>query len=193
MTTGAAAPGELPGVHRFATCPVQPWRNGRGRTRQLAAEPDGDAFAWRLSVADVAEDGPFSAFPGVDRVITVCNGPGMRLVVDGTEHDLAPYQPFRFAGEAETSCRIAAPTRDLNVMTRRGACTADVRVVVATAKVAARRGEITFAVLLGGTATAGSRVALQPLDALRLVPGTACQMEGDGRLAVVRITPEEDT
>ena len=179
-------------VLRFAALRPQPWRNGGGRTRELAAEPDGDRFAWRLSIADVGTSGSFSVFPGVDRVITLCDGPGMRLLVDGGEYELAPYEPFRFPGEAETSCRISAPTRDLNVMTRRGACTAHVRIVPASGELAARAGETTFAVLLTGTATVDSRVELQSLDTLRLVPGTGCHIEGDGRLAVVRITPQEE-
>lgn len=179
-------------VLRFATLRTQPWRNGGGQTRELAAEPGGHGFAWRLSIADVDAGGPFSAFPGVDRVITLCDGPGMSLLVDGVEHELAPDEPFRFPGEAKTSCRISAPTRDLNVMTRRGTCTADMRVVPAAGELVARPGETTFAVLLSGTATVESHVELHALDTLRLVPGTVCQIEGDGRLAVVRITPEED-
>ena len=37
------------------------------------------AFDWRVSVADVAADGPFSRFPGVDRVLVLIAGAGMRL------------------------------------------------------------------------------------------------------------------
>lgn len=46
---------------------ASPWKNGGGVTREIAAQPPGaslDGFAWRVSVADVAQPGPFSRFPG---------------------------------------------------------------------------------------------------------------------------------
>jgi environmental stress-induced protein Ves len=144
-----------------------------------------------VSIADVDASGPFSTFPGVDRVITPCAGPALRLTVDGTEHDLAPYEPFSFPGEASTSCEITAPTRDLNVMTRRGVWTADVRVVPAGGELEARASEVTFAVLLSGSATAaGTGLELGTLDGLRPVPGGVTELAGSGRLAIVRIRPE---
>jgi len=47
------------------------WKNGQGITHEIAREPAlGDAFLWRLSIAEVAADGDFSLFPGADRTIT---------------------------------------------------------------------------------------------------------------------------
>jgi len=48
-----------------------PWRNGAGTTRELAssAGPDG-GFRWRISLADLARDAPFSSFPATDRLFT---------------------------------------------------------------------------------------------------------------------------
>ena len=43
-----------------------PWKNGAGRTTEIAVHPAGaalDAFAWRVSIADIERDGPFSRFP----------------------------------------------------------------------------------------------------------------------------------
>jgi hypothetical protein len=104
------------------------WQNGGGSTREVAGEPAGaalDAFDWRISVADVGEGGPFSRFEGVDRVLVLVDGPGMTLTVDGTRHELRRYEPFRFDGGAATTCELpGGPTRDVNVMTRRGRCTA---------------------------------------------------------------------
>jgi hypothetical protein len=59
-----------------------PWKNGGGRTTLLALHPpaaDFARFAWRASVADVATDGPFSEFAGVDRTLVLLRGAGMRL------------------------------------------------------------------------------------------------------------------
>ncbi|MFN9927385.1 MAG: HutD family protein, partial [Phenylobacterium sp.] len=50
-----------------------PWKNGGGITRELAVWPPGasfDDFVWRVSMAEVHQDGPFSSFPGVDRILT---------------------------------------------------------------------------------------------------------------------------
>src|SRR5665811_1616202 len=68
------------GIVRFADLPVIPWRNGGGVTREVVASgasvasggsggSDPRDFDWRISIADVSRPGPFSAFPGVDRVI----------------------------------------------------------------------------------------------------------------------------
>jgi environmental stress-induced protein Ves len=109
-------------VLRGADLPVTPWRNGGGSTREVAAHPPGAAdFTWRVSLADVAAPGPFSAFDGVDRTIVLLAGPAMQVEVAGDRHDLFRHVPFAFDGGAPTSCAVpGGPTHDLNVMTRRG-------------------------------------------------------------------------
>ncbi|WP_321793445.1 HutD family protein [Caballeronia sp. J97] len=102
-----------------------PWKNGGGITREIAAGPQGaslDAFAWRLSLADVAADGAFSNFAGVDRVLVLLGGAGMRLTeAGGGVHVLdAPLTMARFAGETPIQAALLdGPTRDFNVMLRR--------------------------------------------------------------------------
>lgn len=99
-----------------------PWKNGGGTTSEIwkAVSPD-SGILWRLSIADVASDGPFSAFPGIDRWIMVIEGKGMELTVDGRSQRLDdPFEPFAFSGDAETDCRlIAGPIRDFNLMVAR--------------------------------------------------------------------------
>jgi len=95
-------------------------------------------FSWRVSVAEIAEDGPFSAFPGVDRQILLLAGPGVRLQAAETtppptppiDHLLnEPLVPFAFAGEtAIAASLLGGPSQDLNVMTRRGVMRAEVEV-----------------------------------------------------------------
>ena len=103
-----------------------PWKNGKGLTEEIMAFPTGSTvedFDWRLSIAHVVEDGPFSLFPGVDRSIALLDGAGLRLdLPNGDSKVLAPDgQPFAFAGEwAISSNNIDGPTIDLNIMTRRG-------------------------------------------------------------------------
>ncbi|MFD7989637.1 HutD family protein [Kitasatospora indigofera] len=120
-------------VLRAAGRPATAWLNGGGVTREVAGAPEGSGLAdfdWRVSLADVGQGGPFSVFPGVDRVITLVDGAGMALAVAGTEHVLAqPYQPFAFPGDADTGCRLlGGPVVDFNVMTRRGRATAEVAI-----------------------------------------------------------------
>jgi uncharacterized protein len=99
-----------------------PWKNGGGTTTEIwkAVSPDG-AMLWRLSIADVDGDGPFSEFPGVDRWIMVIEGGGMDLTVEGQVYRIDdPFEPFPFSGDARTSCRlIAGPIRDFNLMVAR--------------------------------------------------------------------------
>jgi len=125
-------------LHRFDrhTLQAMPWKNGGGVTREIVCQPPGaglDAFDWRVSIAHIASDGPFSRFAGVDRVITLLEGAGVQLSSsDGAvAHRLAtPCQPFSFAGEADIDSRLlGGPCDDFNVMTRRERCRASVSVL----------------------------------------------------------------
>ncbi len=127
--------------HRFdinAIAPA-PWKNGGGSTREIACLPAHsslDSFDWRVSLANVASDGPFSVFPGVDRVLTLLSGTGLRLqsmagapdTVDACITATSP--PYAFAGETPLHCTMLdGPSTDFNVMTRRGKVTAQVQLV----------------------------------------------------------------
>lgn len=104
------------------------WKNGKGLTEEVATFPEGvgvDGFDWRVSIAHVGADGPFSLFPGIDRTIALLEGKGMTLdLPDGGSATLSPgSEPFSFPGEWAIASRNAGgSTVDLNVMTRRGRC-----------------------------------------------------------------------
>ncbi|MFO1078470.1 MAG: HutD family protein [Planctomycetota bacterium] len=114
---------------------TMPWKNGGGSTREVAREPaqraGGPEFAWRVSVASVAGDGPFSSFPGVDRSLWLVRGNGMLLDVAGATVRLdRPLQRFDFAGETPIHARlIGGPNEDLNVMVDRATTRAVARIV----------------------------------------------------------------
>jgi environmental stress-induced protein Ves len=111
------------------------WKNGLGVTEELAIWPreaafeDGD-FDWRISRASVVEDGPFSEFPGFDRVLVVVEGDGLVL-----EHgDRAPraevrrLEPYAFAGDWPTIAElVGGPVQDFNLILRRERVRGDVR------------------------------------------------------------------
>jgi environmental stress-induced protein Ves len=114
-------------VHRLiapADYRRMPWKNGRGRTTEIASGPPGaplDGFDWRVSVADVDADGPFSQFPGIERTIALIAGGGMRLAIGGRDVEIrAPFEPYTFDGEEAAHCTlIAGAVRDFNLMVRR--------------------------------------------------------------------------
>jgi environmental stress-induced protein Ves len=126
--------------HRFyrEQLPCVPWKNGGGVTREIACYPAGadlQSFEWRISIADITHDGPFSDFSGIDRVITLLSGKGVRLVSQqGEKSDIdhlldEPFQPFYFSGDLPiTADLLDGPCQDFNVMTRRGVCAAQVSI-----------------------------------------------------------------
>lgn len=112
-----------------------PWKNGGGVTTEIVVHPENaglDGFEWRLSMALVAQDGPFSLFPGIDRVLAMLEGEGLSLSIDGAAPELlAPTSPpLAFAGDVPVHGALAGgPVTDLNLMVRRGTPHAMRRVV----------------------------------------------------------------
>ena len=170
-----------PSAHR-----VMPWKNGGGSTAEIAIHPPGasvvQGFDWRLSIATVAGDGPFSAFPRHDRVIILLSGAGMALRFDDGESVGLdrPFQPRSFAGDRAASCHlIGGPCQDLNLMIARGIAHSTAVLdgaewtwgeVGATRILFMLRGDAACR----GTAAPGrppSPLALRPRDTLIVAPG----------------------
>ena len=101
---------------------ARPWKNGGGTTRDIVVSPPGaslDTFDWRLSLAQVDRDGPFSRFDDVDRTLVLLSG-AMTLHEGDRRIDLVRNEPFAFAGERAIEATVAGgATLDFNVMTRR--------------------------------------------------------------------------
>ncbi|NKL04450.1 HutD family protein [Rhizobium leguminosarum] len=102
-----------------------PWKNGKGETVEIAVFPPGASindFDWRISMATVAEDGPFSIFPGIDRTLAILDGNGMVLDVAGSSPVLltTASDPLAFPADIPVAARLEdGAITDLNVMTRR--------------------------------------------------------------------------
>ena len=135
------------------------WANGLGVTRVLAKR-----LAWRLSIAELRGRMPFSAFPGIDRVLIPLSAPTVTLAVDGVERRVTRERGIRFRGEARV---VATADRGgvsvVNLMVKRGLAEPAYRVEL-------HRGTVlvdpaaTLTVLLAGAAT---------VDDLPLPPGSA--------------------
>ena len=193
-----------------------PWRNHGGTTAEVVSAPEDASlsdFAWRVSIADVTHDGPFSEFEGVDRIIMVIEGTGLILKVEGVEHILKPMRPFNFSGDAVTTARlIDGPTRDINIMTRRELTTAVLAVEPVTRQrtvdvdvikneelvVIAASGNFSIAdhgAPLNALRARGRRVSignpvrasLTPLDAFHQRGPSSFELSGDGVAVVVRL------
>ena len=104
-----------------------PWRNGGGITRELLTWPplSGDDWSVRISVATIDKDGPFSAFPGIQRWFAVLDGAGVQLEFGPASQTLVPGDaPLAFQGKDAPGCTLlSGSTRDLNLMSRDGKST----------------------------------------------------------------------
>jgi environmental stress-induced protein Ves len=149
------------------------WRNGLGWTREIHAQAGagkpGD-WAWRLSIAEIEQDAPFSAFPGIDRELVLLSGNGLRLRFDdGEVRDLhPPHDRMRFAGErAVTGELLDGPTQDFNLMWRRDLVDAQLwhRPLVGPMVVFAEPGTVWAIHLLAGQARFADESGLPALAA----------------------------
>jgi environmental stress-induced protein Ves len=181
------------------------WKNGAGWTREIHAEPPGrDDWDWRLSIAEVGADGPFSTFPGIDREVVLLSGEGMRLRFgNGAVADIRPpHGRHRFAGEAEVRGElIAGPTHDFNLMWRRDRYVADLwrRPLVGAMVVFAEPGSTWIVHLLAGHARFADASGLPDLamgDTAFLEAGDARLrhvLDGGGEALLIRLEPGSRT
>lgn len=177
---------------------ARPWKNGGGVTREIAAGPDDaglDDFVWRVSLADVAQAGPFSRFPGVDRTLVLLSGDGMRLEQDdGTVHALhRPLDLAAFAGETAIDATLpGGATRDFNLMLRRGVAEGRVEVWQGAGR-HRLDGDVVLLFCAQGRLELqlgdGVPLVLEADDTLRLdiVAALDCRLAGDGALLAVSI------
>lgn len=112
-------------IYSTADYKTLPWKNGKGFTRELLRLNDSQCegeFLFRLSQASISQDGPFSLFPGIDRILILLKGNGVRLQMNDSSTLLEkPLAPFSFPGEETVKCElIKGACEDFNIMTKRG-------------------------------------------------------------------------
>ena len=156
-----------------------PWKNGGGVTRTVAVHPSGsdlETFDWRVSIAEVRSSGPFSIFSGVERHMAVLRG-RLSLSIDGGAALIlmADSAPLSFAGDVPAhAAPLGGEVTDLNVMTRRGRCRAQLRHWPGGAAPFSPHAGATLIVALGSLTvlTATGELHLEELDAAWVPEGT---------------------
>lgn len=157
-------------ILRAADHRVMPWKNGGGSTTEVAVHPEGaglDTFEWRLSMATVAGDGPFSVFAGIDRTLAVLEGEGIVLSVEGKPDATLTRasQPLSFPADVPISARlIGGPILDFNVMTRRDRFIHRVERLTASHSISPpQAGSLAILLCAAGSATVSSGAAHEAL------------------------------
>ncbi|HTV91403.1 MAG TPA: HutD family protein [Verrucomicrobiae bacterium] len=167
----------------------QPWKNGGGLTREIAVALSGNRVLWRLSIATIQREGPFSEFRGYDRTIVALDGGTVELEVEGEHVTLGRGEPYDFPGEAQVACRVTGgAAHDLNVMTLRDDVAHDCEVITAPTRFVLDEDEIVFVYAIEGTATA-LNATCDAGDTLRVQLDDTVEIATTGSAAVVRVTP----
>ncbi len=174
---------------RFKDLPSMPWKNGGGSTVELHTAPQGATIAdfdFRISVATVSQDGPFSIFPDIDRTLALVDGQGLTLHIAG-EPDIAideahPYTSF--PGEVSIHATVNnGTTMDFNVMTHRGRCSHTFEVSHGTSYKVVPRGDFTLLFIAEGAGVMIGRPGatadlLDRFDAIVLDAGESYHVNG---------------
>ena len=124
--------------------PRVPWANGHGVTRECARDPAG---AWRLSVADLDSDAPFSVLPGLDRLFILLAGE-LTLTVNGRRRSLVAGEVTRFRGEDAVTVSTRRPAQAANLMVTRDRAAVTYRRADVDRRLGAPRGGGELLVLL---------------------------------------------
>ncbi|MBY0557626.1 MAG: HutD family protein [Burkholderiaceae bacterium] len=172
---------------QYASLRPTPWKNGGGSTTEMRVSPAGagfEQFDWRVSLATIAESGPFSAFPGIDRTLALVDGDGVLLDFGDQRVVLSAAEPvIVFDGEAAVHATIAGGvTTDFNVMTRRGRCRHKLEVVTLRGTLELpRRANTTLLFLADGESLTldsdAERIAMVRYDLLLLEGDTQWRMD----------------
>lgn len=174
------------------------WPHGAGWTRCIASgEQASGALLWRLSIAEIGRDGPYSPFPGVHRQQLLLSGGGFGLSVDTAPEVLVepPHGQAAFDGGSAVECRLLdGPVHALNVFSRAGAVDARVwlRPMVGPMYVFPQQHEFWAVYVVGGrvelSGPGGDALLEQGDTALLGAQRTRIPMQGAGDVALVRFT-----
>ncbi|HTV85691.1 MAG TPA: HutD family protein [Dyella sp.] len=173
---------------------TQPWANGAGTTTVIASEPDHAQWQWRLSIAEIAQEAPFSSFPDTRRLFVPLDAPIQLRFDDSHTTNLLRLAVARFDGaNAPYALLPEGPTRAFNLMLR-GVAQGELiaRPLNGGMWLPLRAGWRWFVHVLGGHAhidANGEQLAAEGganvwIDAQ---PGERVRIEGGGELVLVQL------
>ncbi len=176
---------------------TKPWKNGKGMTHDIFLSPensDHSGFDLRFALSPITEAGPFSSFPGADRIITLIEGRALELDFDGHIERLEPLQSLRFdTGLAPMGHPVGGPVRVVNVMARRGVWDIESCAVVDHATLCCGSDELLFLIALSEGWCVGAGADAQVLEPLSTVivtdqaePELTCRGAGHALIAQLR-------
>jgi environmental stress-induced protein Ves len=135
---------------------TNPWKNGGGVTHEIARHAVSEGWQWRISIAEVGADGPFSLFPGMTRILTVIDGAGIDLLSADGLLEARLYRPVPFSGDFDVTARlVGGPVRNLNLIYDANAVEAAVEVILGPATLTCAAGSVGFLCLSGAVTVAG--------------------------------------
>jgi environmental stress-induced protein Ves len=187
----------------FAGLSPVPWKNGGGSTTEIAVFPPDAGFTdfdWRVSLATIGADGPFSVFPGVDRTLALVEGHGVTLDIDGEPALVSVAEPvLSFEGDARVSAKLnRGTTTDFNAMTRTDRCYHSFgRRRLDGPSTFVARAPVTVLFLAEGDSlelsSEDERIAMVRYDAMVLDQGTVWKLDaGQGMIFIVDIHYYDD-
>jgi environmental stress-induced protein Ves len=120
MPKKSAIPDLKSQILRISDCPWVPWKNGLGKTKELAKDGSHPHY-WRLSSAQLERDCAFSDFHGYDRILGLLSGGPVTLIHDpGRVRKLEVLSFYKFSGDLKTEAEVDSPAIDLNLFLLQG-------------------------------------------------------------------------
>jgi uncharacterized protein len=187
-------------ILRASNYQSMPWKNGGGITSEIAAFPEKStlaSFGWRISMALVSSNGPFSIFPDIDRTLTILDGDGLWLKLGELERRRLDQlsEPLFFPADIPTSADLVlGPVTDINVMTRRKIFTHEVRRLVWQEPLQLTlKADATVIFCAAGTidiTSQGEAIQLAQNDCalFQKSDATSCILHGVGKAYLIEIT-----
>ena len=174
-------------IIRFYDLHTQLWKNGGGSTREIAAFRSNQDTIWRISMADVETEGPFSVFSGLTRILTVVKGKGICLKHAGGTIDALFGVPVLFDGALPIRSKLMdGPISDLNLMFDAKMCRGEVTMLQTPTKLASHNVTAVFG--LTGNCLVNSTCDLQFGDTALLENESAeIRLSTDGSALIVSL------
>ena len=179
----------------------RPWKNGGGRTIEIATSPAAAGignFDWRISTASVTSAGRFSHFDGVDRTLAVIEGL-LRLAFDGQAGLIElndGSRPHTFPGDISCfATPIDGDVVDLNLMVRRGRWTGTIERIFAPETVSVALTSPCAIILFierGSLSWRTETASLRARDAIRIddATGELIALESHGAVYILTLTSQ---